>query len=356
MFRYNRLRADTSGVFSVYAVKSLRSGFWTTLLGLCPGDSVIDLTAISTSGTTISSMAVKVASWMRFSTTMTALTTALQILSSILFPMTWSWLALQINLSDSLERPLVWCCKLSFPTVFTLVPLPMTKILKVSFDWPICFFVDFSSFLWKPFSWTVEIKHIDINRQRSTNDFVNTSENTFIIGMQEFSVYHLSFSLSSLWNRFQHVPDWSQWKFWQFCQLVVLKVLLIVPPFFLPVTFYCQNRLSSFAFVDQLELSFRCRGLRDVVTETVTSKRKFSLNHDITFMYFKVIVDILNKNHQRIDYHENQIINNINCNVDNMYGKWVSCKSTWTGKMSRWNRVLLCYVWHTFDIALNKSE
>ena len=49
-----------SGVFSVFPVNTLRSGFWTTLLSPCTDGPVIDLTAILTRGITTLSIAVKI--------------------------------------------------------------------------------------------------------------------------------------------------------------------------------------------------------------------------------------------------------------------------------------------------------
>ena len=61
------------GLYFVFPVKSFLSGFWTTLSGLCPDEPVIDLTAISTRGLTILSIAVKHASYIHFLTVMRAL-------------------------------------------------------------------------------------------------------------------------------------------------------------------------------------------------------------------------------------------------------------------------------------------
>ena len=52
MFRSNRPEADVSWVFSVFRMKSLLSEFWKALLVPCLDEPVIDLTAISTRGTT----------------------------------------------------------------------------------------------------------------------------------------------------------------------------------------------------------------------------------------------------------------------------------------------------------------
>ena len=88
MFRSNRLEADLSGVFSLFPMKSLLSGFWIVLLGPCPDELVIGLTAISTRGKTALSISAKVVSRKRFLTVLTASSTAFRIFSSILFPMT----------------------------------------------------------------------------------------------------------------------------------------------------------------------------------------------------------------------------------------------------------------------------
>ena len=77
-----------SGVFLIFPKNSLRSEFWTSLFVQCPAEPVIDFTAVSTVEITTLSMAVKFASYMQFSTVMTALLTAFVIWSSILFSMT----------------------------------------------------------------------------------------------------------------------------------------------------------------------------------------------------------------------------------------------------------------------------
>ena len=87
MFSSNRLKADLSGVLSVFPIESLLSWFWSALLVPCPDEAVIDLTANSTGGVTTLSIAVKIASCMRVSAVLIALSTAFLILSSKLFPM-----------------------------------------------------------------------------------------------------------------------------------------------------------------------------------------------------------------------------------------------------------------------------
>ena len=72
-------------MFSEFPVKSLRSGFWTTLLNQCPDDPVIDLTASATHRFTTLSANVKIASCMHFSTVKSALSTAFKNLLSIFF-------------------------------------------------------------------------------------------------------------------------------------------------------------------------------------------------------------------------------------------------------------------------------
>ena len=94
LFRSNRLKADLSGVFSLFPMQSLLSTFGTLLLVPCLDELVNDITAISTRGITTLSIAVKIASCMRLSTISTALSTAFLILSSILFLVIWFWHAL----------------------------------------------------------------------------------------------------------------------------------------------------------------------------------------------------------------------------------------------------------------------
>ena len=137
-----------SVVLPAFRMKSLRSGFWTSLFGPCPDEPVIDFTAILTLGITTLSITVKIASCMRVSTIKTALSTSFLILLSILFCVTWFWLALSTKLSKSL----------SWPLVTHIVPLPIMKSLKISFNWLSCFFADFFSYVWKPFSQVVEVK------------------------------------------------------------------------------------------------------------------------------------------------------------------------------------------------------
>ena len=135
------LDADMSGVFSVIPVKSIRSGFRTTLVSPRPDDQEIDLTAILTRGIIVLSIAVEIASCFRFSTVITALSTTFLILSLKLFSMTWSWQALfspTAILPKFLERPLTCGFKISFPLALLLVLLPKTKLFKVSFNWLSC--------------------------------------------------------------------------------------------------------------------------------------------------------------------------------------------------------------------------
>ena len=84
MIKSTRPEADISGVFSVFLVfpeKRIWSGFWTTLFGPCPDDPAIDLTVISIIGITTLSIAVKFASWTRFSTAIRALSNSFLIFS-----------------------------------------------------------------------------------------------------------------------------------------------------------------------------------------------------------------------------------------------------------------------------------
>ena len=53
MCESNRLEADTSGVLPAYPKKTLRSGFWTSLMGPCPVEPVTDLRAVWALGVTI---------------------------------------------------------------------------------------------------------------------------------------------------------------------------------------------------------------------------------------------------------------------------------------------------------------
>ena len=117
------------------------SGFLTILLGPRPDDTVIDITAISTPGITTLSIAVKVASSTRFSTVITALSTAFLISSPIFLAMTWSWHALispTAHILKLLQRPLVWGSKVPFPIAPALALLPRKKSFKVSFNWLGC--------------------------------------------------------------------------------------------------------------------------------------------------------------------------------------------------------------------------
>ena len=114
MFKSNRLEADMSGVFSVFLVKSLRSGFWTTLFDPFPNLLVIDLTAFSTRGTTTLYIVVEIAACMQFSTVMTALLTAFLKLLSMLFPKTWVWPELSTIFSELLYWPLLCGSSLIF--------------------------------------------------------------------------------------------------------------------------------------------------------------------------------------------------------------------------------------------------
>ena len=80
----NPLEAAMSQTFSVFPVESLWSGFWTTLPGNRPDDSVIDLTYY-------------IVTWcqnrecIRFFTAIRALSTAFLCLSSKLFSTTSNW-------------------------------------------------------------------------------------------------------------------------------------------------------------------------------------------------------------------------------------------------------------------------
>ena len=74
-----------SGVLPVFPQKSLRSGFWISLLAPFPDELTIDLTAISTVGIITFSIAVEIVSCMRFWTVETALSTALLICRQYIF-------------------------------------------------------------------------------------------------------------------------------------------------------------------------------------------------------------------------------------------------------------------------------
>ena len=87
MFRFDRLKVDWSGVFSVFSIEFLLSEFWTALLVPYPDEPVIDHTANPTGGLTTLTVAVKKASSMRFLTVLTAMSTAFIIFSSKLLPM-----------------------------------------------------------------------------------------------------------------------------------------------------------------------------------------------------------------------------------------------------------------------------
>ena len=76
LFKPIQPEPDWSGVFSLFLEKSFRLGFRTMLFGQGSVDSVIDLTAISTLGITTLSLPVKIASWIRFLTAVTALLTS----------------------------------------------------------------------------------------------------------------------------------------------------------------------------------------------------------------------------------------------------------------------------------------
>ena len=123
---------------SVIPVKSFWSGFWTTLLGPRPDDSVVDFTAISTRGCTNLSIAVKIASSVQFSTFITALSAAFLILLSLLFSKTCVWRVLfspTVTVPKSLEWLLGWKFRVWFSIEPPLVLSPMTKSFKVSFNW-----------------------------------------------------------------------------------------------------------------------------------------------------------------------------------------------------------------------------
>ena len=66
MFKADQFDADMSGVFSVFPLQSLWTGFWTSLSGPCPSEAVIDLTSIATLGITIFSIAdqINLLPWM----------------------------------------------------------------------------------------------------------------------------------------------------------------------------------------------------------------------------------------------------------------------------------------------------
>ena len=90
-----------SGVLSIFPVKSLRSGFWTTMLGPCPDEPQTDLMACSVRGSITFSFPVKSASCMRFSTVKTSLSNVFLIFLTIILPSTWFRPALSTNLSDT---------------------------------------------------------------------------------------------------------------------------------------------------------------------------------------------------------------------------------------------------------------
>ena len=118
------------GMLSVFPVKCLWSGCWTTQLGPHFDDSLIDLTAISTHGITTLSVAIWIAPCIRLSTVITVISTAFWNFSSILFSKNWFWHTLfspTLILPKLLERLLVWVFEASSPIALALVFLPMKK-------------------------------------------------------------------------------------------------------------------------------------------------------------------------------------------------------------------------------------
>ena len=127
-----------SVVILIFSKKSLRSGFWTSLFVPCPVELVINFTALSTLEITTLSMAVKIASCMRFLTVMTALPTTRVIWLSVLFSRTWFWWLFLLALSKPLGWPLVCWSKFTLSETFTFTLLPITKSFKVSSNWLSC--------------------------------------------------------------------------------------------------------------------------------------------------------------------------------------------------------------------------
>ena len=74
----------------MFRKKTLWSGFWTALVCPRPDDPVIDLTAISTLGITMFSIAVKTVPWTQFSTAAATLSFFLLYLSVTFLSITWS--------------------------------------------------------------------------------------------------------------------------------------------------------------------------------------------------------------------------------------------------------------------------